>query len=64
MLGEYLCLHKSSPKLVKYDFIVKKLSTVDYAISIVCKKHVLIYGYYVLNQSTYQSEIRLNLFSL
>lgn len=32
----------TSPKLLKYNFIIKKLSAVDYAILIVHKKHVFI----------------------
>jgi hypothetical protein len=42
VLGGYLCSYKSSPKLVKYDFIVEKSSAIDCAVSIVCEKHVLI----------------------
>ena len=42
VLGGYLYLCKSSPELLKYDFIIKKSSAVDRAISIVREKHVLI----------------------
>ena len=59
-----MCLHKSSPKLLKYDFIIEKSSAVDRIASIVRKKHVLIRGCRVLKQSIHQSEIGLNSVSL
>jgi hypothetical protein len=63
-LGGYLCSRKSSPKLLKYDFIVEKSSAVDCAMSIVCEKHVLIRRWRVWKRSTHLSEIGLNSFSL
>jgi len=55
-----LCLRRTSPELSKYDFIVEKSSAVDYAVSIVHEKHVLIRGWRVLKRSIHWSEIGLN----
>jgi hypothetical protein len=63
ILGRYLCLRKSSSKLLKYDFIVEKSSAVDYAMLIVREKHVLIRRWHVRKQSTHLSKIGLNSFS-
>ena len=57
-------LRRTSPKLLKYDFIVEKSSAVDRAISIVREKNVLIRRWRVRNRSTYRSEIGLNSSSL
>ena len=42
ILEEYLYLYKSLPKLLKYNFIIKKSNAIDHTISIVHKKHILI----------------------